>query len=368
MKLKAVSGIMLMLLLIGMLILTFNIQPVKASGTIYIRPDGSIEPSTAPIHREGDLYTLTDNINDSLVIQRNNTVVDGAGYTLQGTGASGSKGIDISGRSNVTIKNMEIKAFHYGIWLCTSSSNSISGNNITENSRGVLLIYSSSNILRDNSMDNNTYNFGVLGSILSDFVNDVDTSNTVNGKLVCYWINMKDVIVPLNAGYVALVNCTRITVKNLELINNMQGVQLACTTNSTIAENNIKNNNIGVKFYSSSNNNILGNNITNIGNAGISISYSSNSTLTGNNITNCQYGINLDGCMHDTIERNNITNNNHFGIVSWVSNYTNISGNIITENNDDGIYTESVFHDSISENTIETSIESMPQERKNKLR
>ncbi|MDH5663725.1 MAG: SHOCT domain-containing protein [Candidatus Bathyarchaeota archaeon] len=34
MKLKAVSGIMLILLLIGMLILTFNIQPVKASGSI----------------------------------------------------------------------------------------------------------------------------------------------------------------------------------------------------------------------------------------------------------------------------------------------------------------------------------------------
>jgi len=32
-----------------MLALAFNIQPVKASGSIYIRADGSIDPPTAPI-------------------------------------------------------------------------------------------------------------------------------------------------------------------------------------------------------------------------------------------------------------------------------------------------------------------------------
>jgi len=45
---KAKSGIML-ILLISMLTLAFDIQLVKASGTIYIRADGSIDPPTAPI-------------------------------------------------------------------------------------------------------------------------------------------------------------------------------------------------------------------------------------------------------------------------------------------------------------------------------
>ena len=61
---KAVSGMMLTLLLMGMLTLAFNIQPVKASGTIYIRADGSIDPPTAPIQRDGDVYTFTNNIYD----------------------------------------------------------------------------------------------------------------------------------------------------------------------------------------------------------------------------------------------------------------------------------------------------------------
>ena len=46
---KTVSGMMLTLLSIGMLALAFNIQPVRASGTIYIRADGSIDPPTAPV-------------------------------------------------------------------------------------------------------------------------------------------------------------------------------------------------------------------------------------------------------------------------------------------------------------------------------
>ena len=86
---RAVSVVIIAMLLTGMLTVAFNIQPVKAIGTIYIRADGSIDPPTAPIQRDGDIYTLTGNINsdtDGIVIERNNMTLDGAGYTLQGTG------------------------------------------------------------------------------------------------------------------------------------------------------------------------------------------------------------------------------------------------------------------------------------------
>jgi nitrous oxidase accessory protein NosD len=94
-------------------------------------------------------YTLTDNIarnlpngSSAIVIQRDNIIIDGAGYTLQGTIVpdSKSKGIELTERSNVTIKNMKITAFWDGIWLYSSSNNSVSGNNITANNgEGILL-------------------------------------------------------------------------------------------------------------------------------------------------------------------------------------------------------------------------------------
>ena len=77
---------MLIALLIGMLVLVFNIKLVKASGTIYIRADGSIEPSTANITSVDNVtYTFTGNINDHIVVERDNIVVDGAGYSMKGT-------------------------------------------------------------------------------------------------------------------------------------------------------------------------------------------------------------------------------------------------------------------------------------------
>jgi len=85
---RITSGTMLVLLLLSMLTLTFHIQVGKASGTIYIRGDGSIDPPTAPISTVDNVtYTFTGNINDFLVIERSNIIVDGAGYTLYGNGS-----------------------------------------------------------------------------------------------------------------------------------------------------------------------------------------------------------------------------------------------------------------------------------------
>ena len=52
---KTVSGIVLILLLTGMFALAFDIQLAKAIGTIYIKADGSVDPPTAPILRNGDV-------------------------------------------------------------------------------------------------------------------------------------------------------------------------------------------------------------------------------------------------------------------------------------------------------------------------
>ena len=130
MERKDVSGTVLVLLLIGTLGLVFIVGWVGASGTIYIRADGAVDPPSAPISSVDNVtYTFTANINDFIVVERDNIVVDGVGYTVQGTGSG--TGIDLSSRSNVTIKNMKIKDFFEGIYLVSSSRNEISGNNIT---------------------------------------------------------------------------------------------------------------------------------------------------------------------------------------------------------------------------------------------
>lgn len=56
------STLIILLLSASILVLASNVQLVAAEGTVYIRADGSIDPPTAPIQREGDRYTITGNI------------------------------------------------------------------------------------------------------------------------------------------------------------------------------------------------------------------------------------------------------------------------------------------------------------------
>jgi hypothetical protein len=128
---KAVSGIVLILLiLISPLTLALNIHPVRAwsGGTVYIMADGSVYPPDAPISTVDYIaYILTGDINsyaDGIVVERDNIIINGAGYTLQGPGYR--KGIDLSGRTNVTVQNIQINSFYSGVWLYGSSKTALS--------------------------------------------------------------------------------------------------------------------------------------------------------------------------------------------------------------------------------------------------
>jgi parallel beta-helix repeat protein len=193
-KRSVASGVMLTLLLMSMLTLAFNIQPVRASGTIYIRADGSIDPSTAPISTVDNVtYTLTGIVTsdaDGIVVERDSIVVDGAGYAVQGTNATYSKGTDLTGRNNVTIKNMNIEAFDYGVWLDFSSNNSVSGNDITANTDCDIYLNSSlGNSVSGNNIANTYYGIWLQDSSANsvyhnNFVNNTQQAGSVNSTNV----------------------------------------------------------------------------------------------------------------------------------------------------------------------------------------
>jgi parallel beta-helix repeat protein len=144
---KVVSGIIvLLLLLISMLMWTYNIKQVKAewTGTVYIRADGSIDPPDAPITTNDNMtYTLIGSITSSgngIIVERNNIILDCGGNIIQGVGFEwGGIAIQLIEMSNVTIKNANIKDIFEGIDLYKSSNNSLIGNNITDAGEGIFL-------------------------------------------------------------------------------------------------------------------------------------------------------------------------------------------------------------------------------------
>ena len=245
-----------------------SVRPTVAEKTIYIRSDGSVE-GTGKIQRDGNVYTFTDNIYDEIVVERDNIVVDGAGCTLQGTGAVYSKGIDLSDRSNVTIKNMEIKAFAFGIYLEESSNNSISRNNITNNHHGIWLGWSSNNTVFGNTITNSNF-WGIM----------LEYDSTYN------------------------------SISRNTLTNNNNGIWLFHSSNNNVVYgNNVANKYDGIWLNMSSSNSISGNSITD-SRYGIRLEYSSSSnSISVNNITNNYYGIWLEESSYNKIYHNNFINN-----------------------------------------------------------
>jgi parallel beta-helix repeat protein len=334
---KKLLLLMLLALLIGTLNLASRVEKAKANGTIYIRADGSIDPTTAPISSIDNVtYTLTGNITsdaDGIVVERSNIVIDGAGYTLQGTGAWGS-GICLSGRSNVTVKNTNIKDFCSGIWLEQSHYNSIVGN-----------VFVNSGIVIPSWTEADSY-----GNVVVD--------NLVNGKPLVYLEGVSDVVVE-DAGQVTLVNCNRIKVENLNLSNTTRGVQLWRTNNTKIVGNTIINNSVGgIGFWESSNNSISGNSITNNGYDGIYLGSSNYNNITENDITNDRSaGVYFYSSNYNSISGNNIANNGR-GIGFWGSEYNIISGNNIKANKWEGIYgsANNVFYHNNFNNVNQASV------------
>ena len=169
--------IVFILLSIFVFTLAFISLSAKASGTIYIKADGSIDPSSASISSVDNVtYTFSDNINDNIVVERSNIIIDGAGYTLQGSGSG--DGFNLTNLTNVTIQNTNIKSFNRGLYLYQSTNNTISGNNITNNYDGVFADASSYITVSGNNVTNNS-NVGVVIAYQSS--NTTISANTIAG-------------------------------------------------------------------------------------------------------------------------------------------------------------------------------------------
>lgn len=220
---RFVLMVALITVVFGMLIVAFKAERVKTIATICIRADGSVDPSYAPIRRDGDLYVLTDNIS-GVVIQRNDMTLDGAGLTVQGSQGSRYEGIYVYGRSNVTIKNINVEVFYHGIWLDSSSNNSVSNSHIEAN-MGTGIVLSA-------------------GSLYNSIVENNITANRQGGIFL-----------------LGSSNYNNIADNNITTSN--YGISLYLSLNNSMYGNNILSNNCGIRLQACSNNSIYHNNFVN---------------------------------------------------------------------------------------------------------
>lgn len=340
MLLSSAVAILILVNTITLLTPAVSMETGQASSTT-MYPAATLFSETSGLKKRGPIMIYGD-----WGFTRDNGVVAGSGtaddpYIIEGweIDASGySHGIYIANtRAHFIIRNCKIYGADGGISLVNVANGKIIGNNIIGNGDGILLWNSSNNTIEYNNITNNRShgidlrvsssnviagnNFIGGGLFVSDSYNNTVLNNTVNGKPLVYLENTRDQIISGNAGQVILVNCSNITVENLDISNTIVGIELWRTNNSVIKYNNIANNHVGIYLYSSSNNIIEYNNIANNPLHGLVLDSSSSNTIEYNNIMYCDIGIALESSSNNTIAGNNFINN-HVQVYSSFSTNT----------------------------------------------
>ena len=389
-----ILGIVLVVVLVGAMLplgaLTGHGQVTAAQATIYV-PDhystiqaavNAASPGDTVIVRNG-VYTenvkiSTDHLNvrsengagatiiqaatpDNHVFKITADYVTLAGVTVKGAMTYPNAGIFIGPNSSSNhIEGCIVSDNSHGIWSEASSDNSLDNNHVLNNYYGLTFWYSSNNSLKSNTMSDNDYNFSVKGSSLSHFTHAIDKSNKVNGKPVYYWVNKQSQQVPSDAGYVALVNCTDMAVRNLNLTQNGQGVLLAYSSNSVIENVNTSSNGVGVALIHSFDNIIKNNNVShNIEMewpprtlcVGIQVWLSDNNFILDNTVTNNAFGIVVAASSENAIIDNSLSDN-HWGIELSAASSNKITNNTILNSGGFGIRLGSSRGNTVARNNL----------------
>jgi len=245
-----------MLLLTGIFFLAFHVDPVSAQENpiIYINSDGSISPATTSISTVDNVtYRLTGDMTAStLIIERNNTIFDGAADNSQ---------------------------WFYG----------------KDASVSAILLINVSGVVINNTRIDFYENNGI----------DLINSNNIT---VC-----SNYFASISLDSIYLSNCFDVTISGNSFSGNQYGVFLdAGSTNVFVSENDFQKQSAPSIYVSASpNNTIIGNTLENNYCEGIELESSPGNTITGNIVSNTLGGFGFGMFIADssdtTVDENTVT-------------------------------------------------------------
>ena len=302
-----------------------------------------------------DLYSSDNNTLLSNNLSNNSNGIDlssSDNNTLFSNNLSNnSNGIDLSSSDNNTLFSNNLSNNSNGIDLSSSDNNTLLSNNLSNNSNGISLSSSGHNRLSRNLMFGNRHNFEMDGRQISDFDNNIDATNLVNGRPLYYLRDVNNKLIEPKSNVVLLgcFNCINVTVRGLIESDNDTGILLVSTRNSRVMENHLRNLQNGIQLYFSNDNILIRNNLSN-NSFGIYFASSNNNSIISNNLSNNSNGIYFTSSNNNTLARNSLSNNSYGIYFTSSNNNTIVSSNL--SNNSNGIYFVSSNNNTIISNNL----------------
>jgi len=253
---------------------------------------------------------------------RNNTVV------------RNFEGISVESSGNLIVGNNVSDNDDYGIRVerysssAPARSNTLVNNTVRNNSdpgwtgdgNGILLRESRNTTLRGNVLARNPRNLRVSGTSLSHFNHTITRTNLVEGRPVFYLVNESDVRIDAtdDPGYVGVVNSTNVTVGNVTLSDNHQGVLFANAVDSAIENVTATDNRRGIDLIEASTvtvrNTTLSNNSRGVRLTGTEHVRLVDSSVSGNGEGVVATDTYFDAPHNSTFVNNNLSDNEESGL------------------------------------------------------
>ncbi len=270
-------------------------------------------------------YVLANDIINSsetycIQIASSDVIFDGNGHLIDGVGSG--YGIYVYGSTfnpytNITVKNVTVTDWNYGIYFYGVSNGSIIGSTAVSNGLGIS-IYSSNNIT-------------IAGN----------SANQNRGDGIRVYSSNNNTIANNNAS-----------------LNDVDGIYLYSSENNTVAYNNASSCNTGIYIYYSSNNSVTENEANSNSWYGVYIRYSDNNFVGSNSMKRCKQGLYLNYADSNIVAANIISSNSWDGMYIAYSEKNTVASNEISANGRHGIWLYSSNNNTLLRNKIEDNGES----------
>ncbi len=286
-------------------------------------------------------FTITNNYraveiseSSSVIIKHNiikdnydGIIVSSSPYSIIENNVFTNDYLSITNSSDLLVKNNSITIDRCAITISKSFHNHIVNNKID----GYLQLSNTAEC----TVDDNLISKGIVieGNKERFWKNHIIKNNSANGKIIRYYSNSNNIIVPENTSQIIMNNCTNFIISNHNLSEVSCGIQLAFSSKNSISNNTINDNILdGIRFFSSKENEIKDNliNGNEIGFHGES--QSSDNGIIGNQFNNGYCGILVEESSYCQIFNNVFNKNSMYGIKIFKSNGNKIYLNKYSDN------------------------------------